>query len=49
MDDTLQVIGHAGFTYGAWLTSHVTEIGAGILMILQGVLLICKLYDRFKK
>ena len=49
MDDTLQVLGHAGFTSIAWLTAHWTTVGAGILMLLQGILLVCKLYDRFKK
>ena len=48
MDDTLQVMGHAGFTWGAWLTSHYTEVGACVLMVLQGVLLVWKLYDKCK-
>lgn len=49
MDDILQVLGHAGFTFGAWITAHWTEVGAGILMLLQGILLIYKLIDRIKK
>lgn len=48
MDDTLQVLGHAGFTWGAWLMSHWSECAAGLLMLLQGALLVWKLYDRWK-
>jgi hypothetical protein len=49
MDDVLQSLGHLGFTLGAWLTAHWTEVGAGILMLLQGAVLIYKLIDRKKK
>lgn len=49
MDDTMQVVGHAGFTWGAYLMSHWTEIGAATLMILQLTLLILKLRDGYKK
>jgi hypothetical protein len=48
MDDTLQVLGHAGFTWGAWMMQYWSEIGAAILMLLQGSLLVWKLYDKWK-
>ena len=49
MQDTMQVVGHAGFTWGVWCMSNWTEIGAAILMLLQAVLLMWKLYDRWNK
>lgn len=49
MNDFLQALGHMGFTFSAWCVSNWTEIGAGMLMVLQGTVLILKLTDRFKK
>ena len=48
MNDTSSVIGSSAFTYLAWITSHWTEVGAGILMLLQGAVLVHKLRDRRK-
>lgn len=49
MEDTMNVVGHLGFTWGAYLMSHWTEIGAAVLMLLQGTLLVMKLIDGYKK
>lgn len=45
MDRTVNIVGHAGFTWGAYLMSNWTEIGAAALMVLQGVLLLLKIYE----
>ena len=49
MDDTINIVGHVGFTWGAYLMSHWTEIGAAALMLLQATLLILKIVAHFKK
>lgn len=46
MDDVIVVTGHAGFTWGAYLASNWTEVGAAVLMVLQATLLIWKLIDK---
>ena len=49
MEDVISVVGHSTYTFGAWLTAHWSELGAAVLMILQGAVLIGKLIDRRRR
>lgn len=47
--DSVQSLLHIIFTFGAYLMSNWTEIGAAVLMLMQFTLLVLKLYDGYKK
>lgn len=49
MDNATQGAAHVIFTWGTYLMSNWTEIGAGILMLMQFTLLALKLRDGYKK
>lgn len=49
MQDTINTIGHGLFTCLAFISSNWSEVGAGILMLLQGMVLVCKIRDRYRQ